>query len=385
MDKNSMKAMEEKRAELAALMQALVDGANEEERAMSEEEKERFDAAEAEARAIDATIERMNKAREFMNGEKRATGKSMTTAEAEERAFNAYIFGEELRSGEQNLSMTNNGAIIPASIAQRIVKTVYEISPILQRATRYNVKGTLKVPVWGVANNTHNITVAYGTEFTDLIADSGKFTSVDLTGYLVGALALIGRSVENNAGLNVTDFIVNQIAEELARFLEGEALVGTNNKATGALSTTNSLNVAAATLTADNLIDLQSMVKTAFQRDACWIMNPTTFTAIKKLKDSNNRYLLQDDVSGDFPYRILGKPVFLSDNMPEIGAGNKSVLYGDCKGLSVNFREEINIQVLREKYATQHAIGVVSWAEFDSKVTDNSRLAVATHAAASVQ
>ena len=64
--------------------------------------------------------------------------------------------------------------------------------------------------------------------------------------------------------------------------------------------------------------------------------------------------------------------------MPAQAAGSKSVLYGDYSGLSVNFRENISIQVLREKYATQHAIGVVSWFEFDSRVTDHQKLAVLT-------
>ena len=105
-------------------------------------------------------------------------------------------------------------------------------------------------------------------------------------------------------------------------------------------------------------------------------MNPATFTAVKKLKDGNNRYLLQDDITGEFPYRLLGKPVYLSDNMPKVAASAKAVLYGDYSGLSVNFRENISIQVLRGHYAAQHAIGVVSWFEFDSKVTDSQRLAV---------
>lgn len=64
--------------------------------------------------------------------------------------------------------------------------------------------------------------------------------------------------------------------------------------------------------------------------------------------------------------------------MPVMAAGAKAVLYGNYTGLSVNMRENISIEVLREKYATQHAIGVVSWFEFDSKVTDNQKLAVLT-------
>ena len=103
-------------------------------------------------------------------------------------------------------------------------------------------------------------------------------------------------------------------------------------------------------------------------------MHPDTFTALRKLKDGNGRYLLQDDITGEFPYRLLGKPVFVSDNMPKMAAGSKAVLYGDLSGLSVNMRENIQIQILLEKYATQHAVGFVAWFEFDSKVTDAQKL-----------
>ena len=66
---------------------------------------------------------------------------------------------------------------------------------------------------------------------------------------------------------------------------------------------------------------------------------------------------------------------YLSDNMPGMAANSKAIHYGDYSGLSVNIREDISIEVLREKYATQHAIGVVGWFEFDAKVSDNRRLA----------
>lgn len=376
----NLKALMEKRDELKQKMEDLVQAADTEKRAMSEEETAAFDAAEREIRAIDETVEREERARRI--DQKAVPSDKEERAAADERAFSDYILGRssELRAGEQNMSMDNNGAIIPTTIADRIIRAVKDRCPILERATVYNVKGTLKVPVWGKANTTHDITVGYQTEFTDITADSGQFTSVDLGGYLAGALTLIGKSVENNGAFSVVDFIVNQMADEIAVWLEGQLLVGTGSSAAqGATATTNTLTSASATsITADELIDLQAKVKQAYQANACWIMNPATFTLIKKLKDANNRYLLQDDVTGEFPYRLLGKPVFLSDNMPAAAASAKAVLYGDCSGLSVNFRENISIEVLREKYATQHAIGVVSWFEFDSKVTDNQKLAVLT-------
>ena len=85
---------------------------------------------------------------------------------------------------------------------------------------------------------------------------------------------------------------------------------------------------------------------------------------------------------GQFPYRLLGKPVYLSDNMPTIASGAKAVLYGDYSGLSVKISEELNVQVLLEKYATQHAIGIVGWMEIDSAVADAQKLAVLVMSAA---
>lgn len=377
-----LKKMRENREEKVKALENVLNAAKTENRAMTAEEQASFDAIEKEIADIDKTIEAEERAAKAKNTKETGDNGAgqETQEELEERAFVKYVLGAaaglEERAGELNLTMANNGAIVPTSIANKIIKKVKDISPILSRATVYYMTGELKVPVYG-ASSGHDVKVAYSDDFTELTADAGKFTSVDLKGYLVGALTLIGRKLKTNAMFNVTDFIVNYMAEEIAAFLEGELLNGTTSKMEGALSTTNEKTAAAAAaITADELIDLQAKVKQAFQSDACWIMHPETFTAVKKLKDGQSRYLLQDDFSGEFPYRLLGKPVFVSDNMPKIATGAKTVLYGDMSGLSVKIAEQLEIEVLREKYATQHAIGVVAWMEVDSKVTDSQRMAV---------
>ena len=377
-----LKKMRENREEKVKALESVLNAAKTENRAMTAEEQASFDAIEKEIADIDKTIEAEERAVKAKNTDQTGNDDSAqaTPEELEERAFVKYVLGAaaglEERAGELNLTMANNGAIVPTTIANKIVTKVKDISPILSKATVYYMSGELKVPVYG-ASSGHDVKVAYSDDFTELTADAGKFTSVDLKGYLVGALTLIGRKLKTNAMFNVTDFIVNYMAEEIAAFLEGELLNGTTSKMEGALSTTNEKTAAAAAaITADELIDLQAQVKQAFQSDACWIMHPETFTAVKKLKDGQSRYLLQDDFSGEFPYRLLGKPVFVSDNMPKIATGAKVVLYGDMSGLSVKIAEQLEIEVLREKYATQHAIGVVAWMEVDPKVTDSQRMAV---------
>lgn len=378
----NLKAMYEKRNALIQRMNGIVEAAVNETRAMTDAEESEYNSAKAEIETLDRTIAAAEEERGIRMPKNGNKTEEEQRAMDEERAFRNYIVERaggavERRAGEQNLGISENGAIVPVSIASRIIKTMKEISPIFARATHYSEKGTLKVPVWGKANGTHEITVAYSDEFNALTADSGKFTSVELTGYLFGALTLIGRSLVNSATFDVVGFIVAEMAQKFAEFVEKECLVGTSGKMTGALSTTTTETAKSATaITTDELISLQSDVPSAYQKDCYWTMHPETFAMVKKLKDLNGQYILQHDLTSEFPYRLLGKPVALSDNMPKVAASANAVLYGDMSGLSINVRETVSLQLLVEKYADMHAIGVIGWAEMDSKVTDNQKLAV---------
>ena len=381
-----IKYLKERNADLTAQMEAMVKAGETENRALTAEEQSAFDAMEAEIRANNATIERIQRLRPAPLSQ--GSGPLDGQAAVENRAFADWIMGrvQELRAGEQNFSTANNAAIIPVTIADRIIKAVKDRCPILQGCTLYRLKGTLRIPVYGNANSTHNIAVGYAQDFTELTADAGKFTSVELNGYLIGALTLVGRQLQNNAAFDVVQFVVDYMAEQIAIFVEGELLKGNghnNNHCEGALSTTNTINAGSTSaISSDNLIDLQGRVKQAFQKNACWTMHPNTFTLVRKLKDKNDRYLVQEDFSSEFPFRLLGKPVYLSDNMPTIASAAKAVLYGDYSGLSAKIAEDLTVEVLREKYATQHAIGVVGWMEIDSAVSDSQKLATLTMSAA---
>lgn len=298
--------------------------------------------------------------------------------ERETRAFEEYIRGYVVnkRAGDPvNLTKDENGAVIPQTIADRIIRKVYDICPILDRSSKYNIKGTLTIPYYDESQTA--ITVGYQQEFVKIQSAVGEFTStVTLTGYLAGALTKVSRSLINNSQFNIVDFVVDAMAEHISRFIEGELLNGTPDYVEG-LSTLTNIVTAEATnaITADEVIKLHDSIKDRFQGNAIWIMSTQTRTALRLLKDNMGRYMLQDDISLPFGTSLLGKPVYVSDNMPEIAAGNAVIYYGDFKGLATKFSENINIQVLREKYADEHADGIIGWFEFDSKVEDNQKLA----------
>ena len=305
--------------------------------------------------------------------------RSMETRELEERkAFEAYIRNVyNVRGPETDLTKGDNGAVIPATIADKIIKKVYDICPVLERSSKYNIKGTLTIPYYNEASPADHITVDYATEFSSLTSHVGKFTStVSLTGFLAGALVKVSRSLINNSQFNIVDHVIDLMAEHIARWIEKELLLGTSEKIEGLSGLTNAITAASASaITADEVVKLHDAIKDRYQGNAIWIMSPATRTALRLLKDEMGRYLLQDDISAPFGTSLLGKPVYVSDNMPNIATGNTVIYYGDFKGLATKFSENISIQVLRERFADEHADGIVGWFELDAKVEDQQKLA----------
>ena len=294
----------------------------------------------------------------------------------EERAFEAYIRGAVLEErADANMVKGDNGAVIPTTIANKIIKKVHEISPLYAMATKYNVKGSLQIPFYPADNN--DVSMAYATEFTDLESTTGKFNSITLTGFLAGALTKVSKSLINNSQFNIVDFVVTNMAESISRWVEGELLKGTTSKVDGLIKgiTTTVTTGAATAITADELIKLQESVVDAYQNDACWIMSRATRTALRLLKDGEGRYILNQDATSKWGYTLFGKPVYVSENMADIAASATTIVYGDMSGLAVKLSEAMEIEVLREKFAVQHAVGVVAWMEFDAKVENAQKLA----------
>lgn len=381
MDLN-LKALEEKKNDLITRAEELLGDAEKNERAFSEEEVAEINKIQAEVKGVKDAINLVKQIREeqpmeVLNNSNVETKEQIETREYKE--FETYLRSCTLEQRANNLTPAEGSgeAIIPTTIANKIISKVYDVCPVLERSSKYNIKGELQIPYYAETTGSTAITVAYANEFSDLTSAVGVFSNVTLTGYLAGALALVSRKLINNTNFDIVDFVVNKMAEAIARFIEKEMLNGTDGKVTGLSSATNSITAAASTaITADEVIRLKDKVKDNFQSDAIFIMSSATRTALRLLKDKNDRYLLQDDISSPFGTTLLGKPVYVSDNMPDMATGVNAIYYGDMSGVATKFGEEINIQVLREKYATQHAVGVVGWVEFDSKIENEQAIAV---------
>ena len=389
---NSMKAQIEKKNDLIKKAESIINLAQTENRELTDAEAQEIAEIRDDVKKIKDMIEGMM---ELDDARACGAGKMEKKADndleececkpddkarelAETRAFDSYVRGLVMEQRSPvNMTEGANGAIIPETIAKKIIAQVYDICPILERSSKYAVKGDLEIPYYDETSTA--ITVAFAEEFVDLESSVGSFTNIPLKDYLAGALTLISRKLINNSQFDLVAFVIDRMALAIARFIENVCLNGGNpdstyhiNQVKGlADSIADSQKVYAGStevITADKVIELKDSVKDVFQNNAIFIMSRNTRTALRLLKDDVGRYLLQDDITSPFGSTLLGKPVYVSDNMPEIASGVNAIYYGDMRGLATKFSEDMNIQVLREKYATQHAVGVVGWVSFDARI-----------------
>ena len=361
---NSKKAQIEKKNDLIKKAESILNQAEMEKRELTDDEAQELAEIRDDVRKIKEALDiadELDESRACGNDKPEESREQESRELMETRSFEAYIRNTVLETRTNNMTETDNGAV--------------NICPILERSTKYNLKGDIVIPYYDESSTA--ITVGFAEEFTDLTSAVGEFTSIKLSDYLAGALVLVSRKLINNSQFDIVSFVIDKMAYAVARFIENVLLNGGNPDATthvnqvkGIAGSVTQIIPAGSTsaITADKLIDLKDSVKDAFQNNAIWIMSSATRTELRKLTDDVGRFLLNDDLTSPFGTTLMGKPVYVSDNMPDIAENAFAIYYGDMASLATKFGEEMNIQVLREKYATMHATGIVGWVSFDAKI-----------------
>ena len=375
---NSTKAQIEKKNDLIKKAESILNQAETEKRELTEAEAQELAEIRDDVKRIKEILEitdELDESRACGAEAKPEEKREMESRElSDAKAFEAYI-RNELSTRANNMTETANGAVIPETIAKKIISKVYDVCPILQRSNKYNVKGDLVIPYYD--ESTTAITVGFAEEFTDLTSAVGTFTSIPLKDYLAGALVLVSRKLINNSQFDIVSYVIEKMAEAIARFIENVCINGGNPDATtgvnqvkGLAGSVSKVVLAGSTsaITAEKLVELKDSVKDVFQNNAMWIMSSKTRTALRQLTDDVGRFLLSDDTSSPFGNTLMGKPVYVSDNMPDIASNAYAIYYGDFKALATKFSEDVTIEVLREKYATMHAVGICGWVSFDAVV-----------------
>ncbi|MBN2202339.1 phage major capsid protein [bacterium] len=196
------------------------------------------------------------------------------------------------------------------------------------------------------------VTAYWVTEGNAITKGEPTFGDIDLTAKKLAALVANTEEFLEDAGIEVLQLVAQLVAEAMAQ-AEDTALFTGTSPITGIFAKTGVTQVtlaagktAFANITYDDILDIVDSLTAAGLRGAKFYFHNNTMTILRKLKDNNGRYILQEPLNG-LPGSLAGYPYELSDVMPGtsssaantnfIAFGNlrQCAAFGDRKQLAV--------------------------------------------------
>ena len=364
------KRLHERRLNVWEQAQALADRVAEEGRDFKAEEQQQWDRLNVELDGLDKRIKEVLEAEERLSdideGYRRLAGDKPGSQESGLAAeFRAFLRGDEgaprvfdlpLVSPEtrdlSKLTGAAGGDLEPTSMVNRLYEHLIENSAVLQTdptVIRTESGNPIEVP----KTLTHG-TAVLTAELAALTEDDPTFDKITLQSYKYGALIEVSSELlaDQQAGVDLEGYLARSFARAVGNDLGDDLVNGDGtDKPQGILTDSTEGHVAPTGLTttfgtqsvvgegADVLIELFHSVIPPYRRStSChWMMNDGTAAQARLLKNADGLYIWQPSLVVGNPDTILGKPVVIDPDMPDMAADATPVVFGDFSAYYVRF------------------------------------------------
>jgi HK97 family phage major capsid protein len=264
----------------------------------------------------------------------------------------------------------DGGYLVPDEYEKRLVDGLEEEN-ILRRFANViqTSSGEKKIPVVASKGSANWI-----DEGAAIAESDNKFSQITIGAWKLGTAIKVSNELINDSVFDIESYIVGEFARRIGAKVEEAFFTGTGTgQPLGILANTGGAEVGttttgATTLTFDDVFDLFHSLKIGYRNKAIFIVNDSTVKNLRKLKDGSGQYLWQASLSAGTPDTLCGRPVYTSAYMPEIGAGKKSILFGDLKHYWIADRQGRIFQRLNELYAPNGQVGYLATQRVDGKL-----------------
>lgn len=376
----NLKILKEKRNalmnELETMVSALENG--EEVRALTTEERAAFDEKKAEIENIDSTIRNVEEMRAMSMGKEEVVKltEERSKEEMEKRALELFFRGNDLELEERKLlaSTSSNQALMPLEISKSIMQKLEELCPILEKATRFNSKGTLRL-IKEISYGNAAIT----PEDTESHDSDVEFGTVELRAWKITAKTMATFEMLANTDIDLSNYLLDVIVRRLSKELNRLFLLGTGNAQPQGLINGAKTQEIAAELTINDIITMQTAMNPAYLDQAILICNRKTFQKLANMLDGTGRPYLSNNVIGEkIQYRILGMQVVVDENMDDLEAGKKPMILANVnEAYSINILTDVTIRHLTETGFTQGYEVFAGYVMADGKIVNDEAMVVA--------
>lgn len=302
-----------------------------------------------------------------LSSEERAVLKAGVQAKAE---FRTQVTG----------TTTAGGYTVPTELANEIIKSMKAWGPMYDEDICTAMTTASGNPIKIPTVDDTAVTAAKHTEGA-AVADTGDkdvtFGQKSLDAYVYDTeFVRFSMELAQDSVFNMETLLGGLLGERLGRIANSELTVGAGSTTPNGIVTASTLgvtSVATAAITYDEIIDLVHSVDPAYRTSpkVRFMFNDSTLSALRKLKDSENRYIwTAGDVQNGIPGTILGYRYSINQAMASLAAAKKVMLFGDFGKYFVRKVGSPVIGVLRERFWPD--LGIAGLIRFDGELGDTA-------------
>lgn len=377
------------RGEKIHAMKAMLDAAEAEGRDLTDDERARYDAFDAEQAELKARADRLNNATKLVDGLETIIDTPARGPVGERSGSASPYAGDEYRNswteycrrgmngitpavmGALQIGTDSEGGYItPEEFETMLVEYLQDINELRNYVTVINTGSDRNIPIESTLG-----TATWTAEEAAYTESDSAFGRVVLEAHKLGTIIKVSEELLQDAFFDVGAYLARNFAKRFGIAEEAAFVNGDNSGKPNGIVQGSGLGVTAAgaaAITSDELIDLYHAVPRQYRMNpgTAWLMADGTVKLVRKLKDGDNQYLWQPGLQAGQPDRILGRPLVTSTAMPAATTGNKSVVFGDMAGYVVADRQGTVVQRLNELYAANGQVGFRGYRRMDGETVD---------------
>jgi HK97 family phage major capsid protein len=319
----------------------ILDTAGAENRDLTGEEQEKYDRISADLDTRAQVIEQL-KADEERAARLDAVAAEIRTDEApagedEDAEAIRKLARGEIRSFDfqkRDILTSSTGSPVPTSFYEQVILRARLVGPMLDVPTVLNTAGgeNLQIPSLGTYSTSGTVT-AQGANFS--VSDPAFNSFTTLGAYKYGFIIQLSRELIEDAGVDITAFLAEQIGNGLGFNVQSALTTGSGSSQPTGIVTAAGSGITGGTgvsgaFTADNLIDLHYSLDGAARLlpGVGFMANGASIGAMRKLKDTAGNYVFSPALDANNNDLLLGRPVYENPHMASAGTGAKSVICG---------------------------------------------------------
>ena len=263
---------------------------------------------------------------------------------------------------------SDGGYLVPVEFERQIIVGLEEANVFRSLAKTITTSAERKIPVAA----THS-TAQWTAENAAYTESDPTFAQKTIDAFKLTDLAKVSNELLQDSMFDIEAYLAAEISRAFGVAEEEAFCVGNGTgKPAGVFTASGGqLGVtatSASAITVDNVIDLIYSLKSAYRRNAVFLMNDVTVSALRKLKDNNGAYLWQPSVQAGQPDRLLGYPLNTSPYAPVVAANALPIAFGDFSNYWIADRMGRTVQRLNELYAGNGQVGFIATERVDGKV-----------------